>query len=141
MMSNLYYNRWEVNWFSKVTINAPLEVPLFGYGWIYKILSSQNPNKRQYEVTMGNFLTCICLDFVTMTFNSLSRWRKWVPCKHMYYVLQHVMFCGEFEDFIHFPTWSCDEVLHLLVHHVTFMYVGIHFWIVIKNKYNEHYQF
>jgi hypothetical protein len=26
--------------------------------------------------------------------------------------------CGQFEDFIHFPTWSCDEVCHLLVRFV-----------------------
>jgi hypothetical protein len=32
----------------------------------------------------------------------------------LYYVLQHVMFCEEFEIFIHFPNWSCDEVHHLL---------------------------
>jgi hypothetical protein len=39
-----------------------------------------------------------------------------VPCKHIYYVLHHVIFCGKFEIFIHFPTWSDDEVCHLLVH-------------------------
>jgi hypothetical protein len=27
------------------------------------------------------------LDFVAMIFSSLGQWRKWVPCKHMYYVL------------------------------------------------------
>jgi hypothetical protein len=38
-----------------------------------------------------------------------------VPYKH----LQDVMFCGEFEIFIHFPTWSCLEVCHLLDHVIT----------------------
>jgi hypothetical protein len=33
------------------------------------------------------------LDFVTMISNSLGQQGKWVPCKHMYYVLWHVMFC------------------------------------------------
>jgi hypothetical protein len=42
-----------------------------------------------------------------------------VPCKLMYYVLQHAMFCGQFEIFIDFPTWSCDEVCHLLDCNVT----------------------
>ncbi len=37
-----------------------------------------------------------------------------MPCKHIYYESQHVMFCGEFEIFIHFPTRSYDEVHHLL---------------------------
>jgi hypothetical protein len=34
-------------------------------------------------------------------------------------MLQHVMFCGEFEIFIHFPTRSYDEVHHLLFHAIT----------------------
>ncbi len=42
-MSNLHYNQWEAS--LEVTINPPLEVPPFGYGQIYKILSGQNPNK------------------------------------------------------------------------------------------------
>jgi hypothetical protein len=91
-MSNLNYNWWEVGWFLEVTINPPLEVPPPGYGWIYMIISSQNPNKNQYEITIGNFLACTCLDFVTMIFCLLSRRGKWVPYKHMYYVLQHVVF-------------------------------------------------
>jgi len=44
----------------------------------------------------------------------LGQRRKWVPYKFLYYELQDVMFCGEFEIFIHFPTWSYDEVCHLL---------------------------
>jgi hypothetical protein len=28
----------------------------------------------------------------------------------------NVMFCGQFEIFIHFLTWSCDEVCHMLGH-------------------------
>ncbi len=41
--------------------------------------------------------------------------KKHVPCKQLYYVLQHVMFCGEFEYFIHFPIWNtCDVVQCLL---------------------------
>jgi hypothetical protein len=93
-MSNLHYNWWEVGWFFEATINPPLEVPPPRYGWIYKILSSQNLNKKQYEITIGNFPTCICLDFIATMSNLLGWWGKWVPCKHMYYVLQHVMFCG-----------------------------------------------
>jgi len=61
----------------------------------------------------------ICLDFVAMISNSLGQQGKWVPCKHMYYVLQHVMFYGQFESFIHFLTWNCDEVCHLLNRNVT----------------------
>jgi hypothetical protein len=86
-MSKLYYNQWEVGQFLEATINPPLEVPPLGYGQIYKILSSQKPNKKQYEVTIGNLPICSCLDFVEMISNSLGRRGKWVPYKHMYYVL------------------------------------------------------
>jgi len=72
-MSNLYYNQREADQFLEATINAPLEVALLGYGQIYMIISSRNPNKKQHEATMGNFLTCIFLDFITMIFNSLGR--------------------------------------------------------------------
>jgi hypothetical protein len=67
-MSNLHWCWWEASWFLEMTLNTPLEVCLPGYGWIYKVLSGQNLNKRQCEITIGNFLTCICLDFVTMIF-------------------------------------------------------------------------
>jgi hypothetical protein len=43
-----------------------LEVPPPKYEWIHKILSSQNPNKNQYQITIGNFPACIYLDFVAM---------------------------------------------------------------------------
>jgi hypothetical protein len=95
-MSNLHYNQWEVGRLLEVTVNPPFEGSPLGYGWIYKILFSQIPNKIQYEVTIGNFLACTCLDFITMMSSSLGWWKKWVPCKHVYYVLQHVMFCGQF---------------------------------------------
>jgi hypothetical protein len=58
-MSNLHYNWWEASRFFETTINPPLEVPLLGYGKIYKILFGQNPNKKQYEIIIGNFLACM----------------------------------------------------------------------------------
>jgi hypothetical protein len=88
-VSNLHYNWWEVGWLFKVTINPPLENPLLRYGWIYKILFGQNPqkNKKIKIKSYNRFPTCTCLDFITMISNSLGRQGKWVPCKRMYYVL------------------------------------------------------
>jgi hypothetical protein len=93
-LSNLHYNWSKAGWLLEAIVNPPLEVPPPRYGWIYKILFDQNPNKKQYEATIGNFLGCTSLDFVAMTSNLLGWWGKWVPYKHMYYVSQHVMFCG-----------------------------------------------
>ncbi len=72
MMSILYYSRREADQFLEATMNTPLKVALLGYGQIYKIISSQNPNNKQYEAVMGNFLTCIFLDFVNMISSSLG---------------------------------------------------------------------
>jgi hypothetical protein len=57
---NIHYNWWEDNQLLEMIINPPLEVPPPRYGQIYKILFDQNPNKKQYEVTIGNFPTCTC---------------------------------------------------------------------------------
>jgi hypothetical protein len=86
-MSNLHYNRWEAGQLLKRTINPPLEVPLLGYGRMYEILYGQNPNKKQYEVTIKKLPNLHLFRFVAIMSNSLSRQGKWVPCKHMYYVL------------------------------------------------------
>ncbi len=71
-MSNLHYNRWEASRLFEVTVNPPLEVPLPRYGQICKIMFGQNPDKKKYEVIIGNFPTCICLDFVEMISNALD---------------------------------------------------------------------
>jgi hypothetical protein len=70
-----------------------LKVPALGYGQIYKILCGKVSNKKQYEVTIGNFPAYTYMDFVTMVSSSLGKQGKWVPCKHMDYVLQqcHVL--------------------------------------------------
>jgi hypothetical protein len=78
----------------KVVVNPPLKVLALRYGWINNIMSSVPTNKRQHEVTIKNFWTCICLGFVSMVTSSLGQRRKRVPYKHLYYVLQNVMFLG-----------------------------------------------
>ncbi len=40
----------------------PTEVPLLGYGQFYLISSSPPPSTKQYEVTIGNFPNCTCVD-------------------------------------------------------------------------------
>jgi hypothetical protein len=56
----------EVGCLLKVVVNTPLEVLVLGYGRFNNILSSAPTNKRQHEVTIENFRTCICLGFVSM---------------------------------------------------------------------------
>jgi hypothetical protein len=47
------------------------------------------------------------------------------------------MFCKEFYIFIHFLTWSRDEIRHLLPHSITFTLVGIIIKCDTKNYKNN----
>jgi hypothetical protein len=38
----------------------------------------------------------------------------YVQFKHVYHIVQSIMFCGIAEDFIHYCMWSWDEIQHLL---------------------------
>jgi hypothetical protein len=38
----------------------------------------------------------------------------YVQCKHVYHILQLIMFCGFMEDFIHYCMWNWDVVQCLL---------------------------
>ncbi len=90
---------------------------LLTHGWIYKIISSATTNQRQYEVIVGNFPTCICVNFVIMLLGLLGRQRKWNGCHvNTSITCYNILSCGKFEIFIHFPTRGYDEVHHLLFH-------------------------
>jgi hypothetical protein len=41
---------------------------------------------------------------------SLGDHGKWVHCKHMYNILQNVMFCELMQMFIHRLAWTWDKV-------------------------------
>jgi hypothetical protein len=61
-------------------------------------------------VAIGNFLGCSCVYFVKMLASFLGGCGVYVHCKHVYHVMQMIMFCGFTEEFIHSGTWSWDEV-------------------------------
>jgi len=107
-------NRWETSQTLEAIILLPTKVPSPRYGQIYIVSFGPPPTIKHYAVMIGNFPTCICIDFITMMASSLGGHGKWVHYKHLYYILQNVMYCGQTKDFIHFPTWSWDEVQHLM---------------------------
>jgi hypothetical protein len=49
-------------------------------------------NHMQYEVTINDYVACNCMDFSSMMVGSLDKWGPWVPCKHLYYILQYGMY-------------------------------------------------
>jgi hypothetical protein len=65
-------------------------------------------------VSIENFFGCSNVYFVTMLVGSLGGCGVYVQCKHMYHVLETIMFCGVIEEFIHHRTWNWDEVQRLL---------------------------
>ncbi len=73
-------------------------------------------NCEQYEVMIRDYSVCSCMDFFSMMFASLGKWGLWVPCKHLYYILQYAMYFGIKEPFIHYPSWNWNEIHKLLDH-------------------------
>jgi len=67
-------------------------------------------------VTIGNYLGCSCIYFVIMSASSLGGHGAWVQCKHMYYILQNIIYCGQAKKIIHYPMWSWDKLLRFNIH-------------------------
>ncbi len=65
-------------------------------------------------MTIENFPRFSCVYFVTMLVGFLGGHGVYVQCKHVYHVLQPIMFCGLMEEFVHHCTWNWDEVQCLL---------------------------
>jgi hypothetical protein len=49
-----------------------------------------------------------------MLVESLGANGAYVKFKHVYHILQTIMFCGLTEEFIHYYTWSWDEIQRFL---------------------------
>jgi len=43
---------------------------------------------------ISDYLTCSYVDFLSMMASSLNKQGPWVPCKHLYYILQCAMYVG-----------------------------------------------
>jgi hypothetical protein len=64
----------------------PTQVPFPRYGFIYNITFGTSNTIKPHEVTIGDFPTYTCMDFITMIVSSLGGWGKWVHYKHMHYI-------------------------------------------------------
>ncbi len=109
--------------FGSIVLRAT-KTPPPGYGHIYIFSSCPPPSRKQYEMMIGNFLTYTYVDIITMMASSLGgRGRGWVHCKHLYFIIQNVMYCGQMENFIHFLTWSLNK-MQCLTNHVRVIIVN-----------------
>jgi hypothetical protein len=98
------------------TVVKFLKVPAPGYGIVYTMHTPGSVAKQQlYEVTISDFPACKCLDFVSMKSYALGNSRKkWIYCKHIYFILQRYMGCTKDDIFVHCPAYTFNEVILLL---------------------------
>ena len=98
-------------------VTGSRDIPNPGCGHVYSVgtLGSANDG-HVYEVTISNFPACNCPDFTTMIG---AKKRKYVPCKHLYYIfLKRMNLAPGVEDFIHQQTLSHTEIQRLLWHDI-----------------------
>jgi hypothetical protein len=62
------------------------------------------------------YSTCNYVDVSSMMVSSFNKWGPQVPCKHVYYILQHVMCFGIKKLFTHYPSLNRNEIHRLLNH-------------------------
>jgi hypothetical protein len=93
-LSILQENKWEVGCTLETTLLIPSNNPPLGYGWIYHLLLGSPKNRKQYEVTISDHPTCNCMDFSSTMATYFNKQGLWVPCKHLYYILQDAMYLG-----------------------------------------------
>lgn len=68
-----------------------------------------HPQKRIW-IKIGDFMAYICMDLITIMASLLGKQKKWVQCKHMCYILQHVMYCKYMEKFILHSIWNWNKI-------------------------------
>ena len=65
--------------------------------------------KSLYKDCISDYPSCSCPDFNFMK-SKANRRRKWLPCKHLYFLLQEHFGCTKDDVFLHCPGWTCNEV-------------------------------
>ena len=91
-----------------------MKVPSPGYGIVLTLCTLGFVERKElYEVLISNYPSCSCPYFKFMKARA-NRKRKWMPCKHLYFVLQEHFSCTEEDVFIHCPGWTPNEVKLLL---------------------------
>jgi hypothetical protein len=61
----------------EATLLTPSNNPPSGYERIYCLLSGLPKNRKQYEVTINDYLAYNCMDFFSMMVSSLGKWGLW----------------------------------------------------------------
>ena len=93
------------------TIVKYMKVSGPGYEVVITIITLGSLDKKElYEVSISNFLRCSYKNFKFMSTRALgNKKHKWMPCKHLNFLLQELFSCTEEDVFIHCPGWSLNE--------------------------------
>ena len=109
-------NKWESVGNITGKILGVTLLPLPGLEAIVELETGPACNKNAYRVTMGQFPTCMCPDFVNMAVSAIGGRHQYVNCKHLYYLYRYFCKMDVFKDkFIHAPSYSFSELKELLV--------------------------
>ena len=98
------------------TILKSMKVPKPGYGIVFTVITLGSISKKVlYEVSISDFPACTCRGFRYMCAYALGNpSKKWILCKHLYFILQNRMYCTVGDTFIHCPNWTPNEVRLLM---------------------------
>ena len=98
------------------TVLKSMMVPKLRYGVIFTVITSGSISKKElYEVTISDFPSCTCRGFQYMCTSTLGNpSKKWILCKHLYFILQIRMYCTTDDSFIHCLGWTANEVRLLM---------------------------
>ena len=110
------YKKMEESKDIRCTILNFIMVPACGYGIVFIVRTFGSiENQKVYQLTLSNFPACTCLGFVSMKGAPLGNGRKkWILCKHLYFVLQRQCLVTLFNKFIHYPVWTMNQVKTIL---------------------------
>ena len=91
-----------------------VKVPTSGYEVVLIIYTPNSLDRKSlHEVCISNYPSCSCLDFKFMKSKANQR-RKWLSCKHLYFLLQEHFGCTKDDVFLHCPGWTRNEVKLIL---------------------------
>ena len=108
-------NKWESARNVRAIVKNVTSIPYPGYGRIITLDSGIYPNQKTYQITLCDFPSCSCDDFITMSSGALGKRKAWVNCKHLYYVYRFLCMANVEDDkYIHAPSLSFKEIQQLL---------------------------
>jgi hypothetical protein len=124
MMGNLIYGviwgefhdyKWDMTNLMNALVLCHIQVPPLGIRCV-SIVSTINfmLHDNFYEVIVGCYPTCTCIDFISMLASSIGKEGKYVSCKHLYFIYAKRTNCNAKKFFIHQPTLNWNAIHRLL---------------------------